>query len=916
MKKAKTATPADHNEEIAALFQTLFETGRRIEELTEGQVDTLVDHDGRAFLLRGTHEQFLQGEMGRLAAVLNALTASVALLDRTGNIVSVNESWRQASLENSMENWLECGVGLNYLEVCDNARGEGSSGAHRAADGIRSVLSGDARAFSLEYDCHSPSEKRWFLLTVSPLAQGRPFGAIVMHLDITARKLAEESLRRSDERLRTLVMGIKDYAVFMLDTEGRIVTWNEGAECIKGYRADEIVGEHFSKFYTSDALTQGRPAHELKVAAEQGRYEEEGWRVRKDGSRFWANVVIRALYGEAGKLLGFAKVTRDNTERNNIESRLLSLTERLSLATSVAGVGVWEWDVATDMLTWDATMFGLYGLTPLEPMRYETWAAAVHPADLPVVEATLRRSIEERSDGTAEFRIFLPDGEVRHLSLAERVVVDQHAKVVRMIGVNMDVTERRQAEEALVKSGNQMTYLAEHDFLTGLPNRLLLKDRVGQAIESAKRDGKAMAVLFVDLDGFKQVNDSLGHATGDKLLQSVAKRLVDCVRTSDTVCRQGGDEFIVLLPEVVHAEDTAIAARRLMEAVAEVHMIAEQELQLSCCIGISVFPDDGTDTETLIRNADIAMYDAKSQKRPGFQFFRPSMNAQAVERQFLEESLRRAIERQEFALHYQPKINLRTGQITGVEALLRWTHPVRGSITPRQFIPVLEDCGLILSVGNWVLREACRQVKAWMDVGLPGITVAVNVSGVQLEAENFLEGLFACLNETGLDPNLLELEVTESLLMKRTDFATSVLRSVRDCGVQVALDDFGTGYSSLSCLHKSPVNVLKVDQSFIRQINSVPNQISIAGAIISMGRNLKMRIVAEGVETVEELDFLMQQRCDEAQGYYFSRPVPPEQFADLLEKQALSESSWRKDGFHGVSQAMSRPQRPAVLRRQ
>jgi diguanylate cyclase (GGDEF)-like protein/PAS domain S-box-containing protein len=436
----------------------------------------------------------------------------------------------------------------------------------------------------------------------------------------------------------------------------------------------------------------------------------------------------------------------------------------------------------------------------------------------------------------------------------------------------------------------QMTHSAEHDFLTGLPNRMLLNDRVNQAIGLAARHDNKVAVLFLDLDGFKHINDSLGHPIGDKLLQSIAKRLVDCVRNSDTVSRQGGDEFVVLLSEMEQSEDAAISALRILQAVAEAHNIDQHDLHVTASIGVSVFPDDGKDAETLVKNADTAMYQAKENGRQSYQFFKPAMNVRAVERQSIEENLRRALERQEFALHYQPKIDLRTGKISGAEALIRWTHPVRGPVSPAQFIPVAEDCGLILPIGQWVLREACKQARAWVDAGLPLTSMAVNISSMEFRDDNFLESVFATLSETGLDPKSLELELTESVLMKRAESAASVLKTLRARGVQIAVDDFGTGYSSLSYLRKFPIDALKIDQSFVRQITSTPDDTTIVTAVISMGRSLKLRVVAEGVETQEELSFLQARQCDEAQGYYFSRPVLPKQFALLL-KTGIPESA-------------------------
>jgi diguanylate cyclase (GGDEF)-like protein/PAS domain S-box-containing protein len=428
----------------------------------------------------------------------------------------------------------------------------------------------------------------------------------------------------------------------------------------------------------------------------------------------------------------------------------------------------------------------------------------------------------------------------------------------------------------------QMTHSAQHDFLTGLPNRMLLNDRVMQALILARRHSKKGAIIFLDLDGFKHINDSLGHPVGDKLLQSVAKRLVDCVRSSDTVSRQGGDEFVMLLSEIERPEDAAISAIRMLQAVAQVHSIDHHDLHVTASIGLSVCPDDGLDAETLIKNADTAMYQAKENGRQSYQFFTPTMNVRAVERQSLEQHLRTALERNEFTLHYQPKINISSGEITGAEALIRWAHPNRGNVTPAQFIPVAEDCGLILPIGQWVLQEACKQLRAWIDSGLPPITVAVNISAMEFRNEGFLASVFASLNEAGLNPSSLELELTESVLMKRADSTESILRTLAAEGVQLAVDDFGTGYSSLSYLIKFPIDSIKIDQSFVRQVSATPRHNTVVSAVIEMGRSLNLRVVAEGVETQAELSFLRKHKCDEAQGYYFSRPVPAEPFAELL----------------------------------
>jgi diguanylate cyclase (GGDEF)-like protein/PAS domain S-box-containing protein len=430
---------------------------------------------------------------------------------------------------------------------------------------------------------------------------------------------------------------------------------------------------------------------------------------------------------------------------------------------------------------------------------------------------------------------------------------------------------------------NQMTHTAQHDLVTNLPNHLLLSDRITQAIALARRQNRPIAVIFLDLDHFKYINDSLGHATGDKLLQSVSRRLLANVRGSDTVSRLEGDEFVVLLSEIICSEDASTSARRILLSLGDPHAIAGQDLHIDGSIGISIYPEDGEDAETLIENADTAMNHAKESGRNNFQFFKAEMNLEAIERESLEGGLRRALGREEFLLHYQPKVNLDTGEITGVEALLRWQQADRGLILPAQFVPIAEDCGLIIQIGRWVLREACTQARAWQNAGLPPLPIAVNVSAVEFRDKDFVEGVRRILLETGLEARYLELEVTEGVLMEDAEFTASVLQELKTTGVHLAVDDFGTGYSSLSYLRQFPIDVLKIDQSFIRQISSDPDDSSIVSAMIHMGKSLKHLVIAEGIETQEQRAYLQTQRCTEGQGYLFSRPLAAAQFAHLLQ---------------------------------
>ena len=452
---------------------------------------------------------------------------------------------------------------------------------------------------------------------------------------------------------------------------------------------------------------------------------------------------------------------------------------------------------------------------------------------------------------------------------------DRQGKVTGAVVVFRDVT----AAQALSR---KMSHLAQHDSVTDLPNRILLNDRLVQAIAMAQRYGKKLAVLFLDIDRFKHINDTAGHTAGDRLLQSISNRLLDCVRNSDTVCRQGGDEFVVLLSEVARAEDSALTAEKILAALSEPHSIDQLQLLVSASIGIAIYPEDGATAEALLESADAAMYQAKDCGRNNYQFFKAEMNQHVFQSQGLAVDLRHALERHEFALQYQPKVDLRTGAIAGVEALLRWRHPTHRMIRPSRFISIAKDSGLIVPIGNWVLREGCRQAKAWQSAGLDPVNMAINVSTVELRAKNFAAGVREVLADTGLAARHLELEITEAFLMQDPISTGSVLRELKDLGVRLALDDFGTGYSSLSYLKRFPIDTLKIDHSFVRDLTTDAGDAKIVSAVVNMGRSLDVRVVAEGVETREQCAFLREQRCPEAQGNYFFEPAGPETVTDLL----------------------------------
>ena len=445
---------------------------------------------------------------------------------------------------------------------------------------------------------------------------------------------------------------------------------------------------------------------------------------------------------------------------------------------------------------------------------------------------------------------------------------------------------RLRESEAKMAHARRIEYLAYHDGLTGLPNRSLFSKLLSQSISGAHRNDKQLAVAFLDLDRFKQINDTLGHEAGDQLLQEVAKRLKGCVRDNDTVARLGGDEFVVLLPELTDAKHAAIVAQKILSVIAGPYTLIGHEFRVTASIGISTYPADGLDEQTLTKNADIAMYQAKEEGKNNFQFYSEKLNANSLERLTLESSLRHALESHEFRLHYQAKRDIVSGLITGMEALLRWEHPDLGTVAPMQFIPVAEETGLIVPIGRWVLKTACAQNMAWQRQGLPPLGIAVNLTARQFCDEQLLPDVASILAATGMDPHLLELEITESLLIHNVENTLRILTALKALGVRIAIDDFGTGYSSLATLQRFPLDTIKIDRSFIRDISTDAGDPRLADAIIAMGKSLSLTVVAQGVETRAQAEFLRTHACDELQGFYFKKPLPAEQFTQLLLAQA------------------------------
>ena len=538
---------------------------------------------------------------------------------------------------------------------------------------------------------------------------------------------------------------------------------------------------------------------------------------------------------------------------------------------------VWEVDMPAMQYTYVSPQAQAVLGYPLSSWtnKSDFWRNIILPEDRETTVLLCTQESVAGRDHEMEYRVRAADGRIVWAHERVSVVRDSDGKVSGLRGLIVDITALKESEKRLV-------HLASHDELTELPNRAMLQDRMQQAMAQADRRGDMVAVLFIDLDRFKVINDSMGHGVGDVVLRTAAERLTGCVREVDTVARLGGDEFVVMLTDIDRMEDVTLVAQKMLETLAHPFKVDIHEFFLTASIGISIYPKDGNDAQTLLKHADNAMYRAKEGGKDRFEFFTSEMNATAVRRMQLESQLRQALKRKEFILHYQPQADIKNGHIIGVEALVRWIHPELGMISPVEFIPIAEEIGLIIPMGEWILETACRQAVAWQDAGLPKLRMAVNLSVRQFSRSNLTDTVARILRKTGLDPALLDLELTESLFMQGAEDTVTILKNLRKMGVSLSVDDFGTGYSSLSYLSRFPVTSVKIDQSFVRSITMDPDAATLTRSIISMAHEMRLRVIAEGVETEGQLTFLTNHRCDEVQGYYLSRPLPPDECAALL----------------------------------
>lgn len=688
---------------------------------------------------------------------------------------------------------------------------------------------------------------------------------------------SEKRLRQNEQWLGAIFGSIAD-ALIATDGAGRITFMNPVAETLTGWRAGDGEGKDLSevlRIVRENGEGEGCFLHELMQAASRESVKARALLVRKDGGEVPADVNLSPVRDERDTGVGLVIVMRDITERKRGEDALKRSRDFYLTLLDEFPTFIRRSDVDRQVDYLNRAWSNFTGRRPEEEMG-NGWTDGIHPDDLQRAMETYAEAFEAREPFETVYRLRRHDDQYRWVIDFGRPFRDLDGNFAGYINSCRDITERILQEQ-------QLAHMATHDPLTNLPNRVLFNDRLKQAIVEAERHECMVAVLFLDLDSFKLINDTHGHETGDQLLRAVAKRLSACVRSVDTIARLGGDEFIIVLPEVSHEQDIAQVAQRILDGFRAPYLVEGHEFFMSASVGITVFPLDDRDINNLLKNADIAMYTAKERGRNRYQFYTPSLNERVSKRLAFERDLRRALEREQFTVHYQPKMNVASNRIVGMEALVRWEHPERGLIAPSDFIPLAEETGLIVPIGEWVLHRACAQNRCWQAAGFPAVHIAVNVSGRQFRRHNLIGSVTRILKETGLDSRFLELELTESALMDDEETSMRMLSEIHHMGVGVAIDDFGTGYSSLSYLKRFPIGTVKIAPTFVHDIASGTTDGTVASAIIAMAHNLRLSVVAEGVETEEQLLYLQSRRCDLMQGYYFSRPLPPREFAALLQ---------------------------------
>ena len=682
--------------------------------------------------------------------------------------------------------------------------------------------------------------------------------------------------------MRTLVDAVPD-SIFVKDLNSKFLLANIAVARGMGTTPENLIGKDDFDFFPEDMAQNFFDDEQTIVRTGEPLVNREELAVNKEtGNMRWFLTTKLPVRNDKDETVALVGIGRDITLRRRAERALRESEARFRSLIDLSSDWYWEQDADLQFIEFEdpnnkssytrAEVLGkCLKELPGTELLSESW---IEYDDL-VAERNPFRDLE--------LRRIAQDGKAYFISLTGLPAFDENGKFRGYRGIGRDISDRKRSEQ-------HIHFLATHDSLTSLPNRFMFSQILNLAIDSAHRYHRKLAVFFIDLDRFKNINDTLGHEAGDYLLCEMAARLKQCLRASDVVGRLGGDEFVILLPEPENTEQIATVAQKILSTSLDAIYINGQECRVTASIGICVYPDDGRDEQTLMKNADIAMYRAKEEGKNNYQFYSPDIEARSLERLVLENNLRMALERNEFFLHYQAKRNLQTGEIAGVEALVRWQHPELGIISPAQFIPLAEETGLIVLIGRWVLKTACAQNVAWLKQGLPPLCMAVNLSVRQFFDEKLIDDVADALRESGMEPALLEMEITEGMVMQDAERAIRILTAIKALGVRLAIDDFGVGYSSLAQIKRFPIDTLKVDSSFIRDIPQNREDRAITEAIIAMGKTLSLTVIAEGVETKEQEAFLRDHNCDQSQGYYFSKPISSEDFVDFMKAQATSES--------------------------
>jgi diguanylate cyclase (GGDEF)-like protein/PAS domain S-box-containing protein len=818
----------------------------------------------------------LKNNQERLNQVLNSAGEGICSLDAEGRITFVNQAvtrmtgWKYAEL-----------IGRHMHATLHQPRVDGSpfpeedcpicqtwkgGVEHTVADEVfwRRNLS----SFPVEY-------------VSTPIYDGtEPSGAVVVFRNVTEHKRATEALRVSENFSETILASVNE-GIIVYDRELRYRAWNKVMEEFTGLPSEQIIGSSALDLFAQFMLPGIEHLLIRAMRGERVTSEDTHYQVPQTGREGWMSATFSAHTSPEGETIGVVGIVRDISARKLAEEDLRVSEERYALAANAANDGLWDLDLTTQKVYYSPRWKSMLGYDDDEVSdSTEAWFSRVHPEDLSDFNAAIGKHIQsETPQFESEHRMLHKDGSYRWMLTRGLAMRNDEGKAYRIAGSQTDITERKRAEE-------QLLYDAFHDGLTRLPNRALFTDRLDRALERAKRrDDFTIAVLFLDLDRFKVVNDSLGHMTGDQLLIGVARRLEGALRQVDTVARLGGDEFVVLLEDIEDINHATQSAERIQAMLRKPFNLDESEVFTSASIGIAVSTAGYSRAEDIIRDADIAMYRAKSMGKARHELFDEAMHGRAVELLKLETDLRNAVDREEFRLHYQPIVSLESGEVVGFEALIRWMHPARGLMYPGAFLPLAEETGLTVLMGNWILREACGQLNSWQNGPALGrdLWVSVNLSSRQLLQPDLIKVVAQTLSEAQIDPASLQLEVTEGIIMDDPEAATAVLVGLRSLGVKLPIDDFGTGYSSLAYLHRFPISSLKIDKSFVKNLDSGGEDEVIVRTIVNLAHNLDMDVIAEGIETEEQLESLKALGCEYGQGFLFSEAVPADEATALLE---------------------------------